>query len=463
MVRAIQKENPPDEGASRGSVLRVERLQGNTNYSKVRAAVQGSVDMVYDFATYKLRTDLDDWFSVYGLVNLTKAEYFVLRFIIARTVHYGKTSEIIFKNHFLSGVQAGGEWKTAPCGVNSRDLYAAIASLEEKKLVETSRVTDGKRHLATLYKVNVEAILTLRGKPRMALKIPKKQARSMVPTGTDLPAKERCQLAPKKNDDVKTKNNDVGCPETTGNVRRKVRSGFKPIEIDCNSKAKVEAVLLRATTRTTAKQVEKVRRGRGAAPADITLTDLNATWKRCVVAHAGSCSIVGLTHKEYGIFKKIVKTHDIRFQWEDFFTWLIPSWNSINSARKEQVAYHRKRTGEWSLSEADSIYLSTSTPQLSSVVRNLNKLMRMYIDRTSYSPARVESADVSGIKAELAAARREAQVATALMNKALHARATPVAAPKKAASKPLTIIVNPEEDDYYDRDEEALPDWKDQA
>jgi hypothetical protein len=414
--------------------------------------------MGYSLEIYKVRSQVDDWFSVYGLVLLTKAEYFVLRFIVARTVNYGKTSEIIFKSHFLEGVQAGGEWKTAPCGVNSRDLYAAIASLEGKGIISTSRMENGKKHLATIYTINLETLISLREKPKMALKIPKKLKNSVVPNGTTTPEVQRCQLAPKNS--YKDKDEDFDGVRARTRVRR---TRTPEIEIDCNleGKAKVEAIAKAVAARTATKQLEKVRRGRAAAPGDITLTDLNATWKRCMVDAFGACSVVGLTHKEYGIFKKVIKTHELDFAWADFFAWVIGAWGTLNADYRERSEFAKRKSSGWSMKAGEAHYLTTATPMLSSLVKNFNKLLRMYVERDV--KVHVQSADVRELQAKLEKAEQEAKDAKARISRMSRLRdVAGTTAPKttKRSAEPVSIIAHPEHDDFFDDIDGDLPDWR---
>lgn len=451
---AQAKRSPRSEGADRGRALQVDCLRGNVNYSKLRQAAQPLVDMGYSLETYKVRSQIDDWFSVYGLLFLTKAEYFVLRFIVSRTVNYGKTSEIIFKSHFLEGIQAGGEWKAAPCGVNSRDLYASISSLEERGIIQTSRLQNGSRHLATLYTLDIEALLSLRETPRMALKIAKKHRGTVVPIGTNPPTKEGCQLAPKKSIQIKTNNNDGVCART----RRIARTRKVENEINCKQDvvARVTAIGEAAATRTATKQLSKVRRGRAAAPGAITLTDLNATWKRCMVNVFGTCSIVGLTHIEYGIFKKVIKTHELSFAWEDFFTWAIQAWSAINEDHRSRSEYAKAKTSGWSMKATATHYLTTSTPMLSSVVKNFGKLLRTFVERSS-----IPTVNVSELQARLDVAEKEKRAAQAQVSRLSQLRA-PVPTSSPSAPRPkvaLKIIARPEEDTFFDELDE-LPEWR---
>jgi hypothetical protein len=421
--------------------------------------MQGAAPLTYDVDVYRARADIDDWFSVYGLLLLTKAEYFVLRFIVARTIHYGKLREIIFKSHFLEGVQAGGEWKAAPCGVNSRDLYTALASLENKKIIGTYRIVSDGRHVATAYEISVPTLLSLRESPKLALKIPKKLANMAVPNGTTVPEGPRCQMAPKNSIQIKSKtnSNDVGCGDAPRNARiRRIRPAFTENEIDC--KAKVQAVIAQAAKVTAIKQLEKVRRGRAAAPAAITLTDLNATWKRCMVRHFGSCSIVGLTHREFGIFKKVVKNHEIAFTWEEFFDWAIPAWATLSGSRSESNAYRKSARKEWSLKDRDTVSLGTSTPMLSAVVYNFARLAKIFLDKPQAGKA-ADSAEVEQLRAELAAAHKEAKAAKEYARSVSSVKREAFSTTKAHSDyRNVATIANPESDDFFDT-QAALPSW----
>lgn len=448
---ALAKESPRSGGADRGQVLQVEALAGKTNYSKLRDALQDLPELAYAVDNYKQRTPIDDWFSVYGLTQLSKPEYFVLRFIVARTIHYGKTSEIIFKSHFIDGVVAGGEWKAAPCGVNSRDLYAALDSLEQRGIVTTRRIQTGKRHLATLYTVHVDTLLSIRGKPKMALKVPKRLKNIEVPNGTAHDLGQRCQMAPKNSKQIKSKTNsdDVGCAP----VRRIRRTRAKLAEdtaTDC--KAKVEEVIRATTVRTATKQLEKVRRGRAAAPSAISLTDLNATWKQACIEEYGRTSVVGLSHKEYGIFKRVIKPHELAMDWLEFFRWVLRNWTTVNESHAERREFAQRKNGTW-LGNGQPPYLGTTTPSLISCVMSFAKLLKLYVDR-EHTARRTPS--VSDLQRELEATKRKLAEATKAGTSTVrltdYSRAA-IAAPE---SGPHTRPPAPVDDLDYD---DELPIW----
>lgn len=448
------KRNPPSEGADGGLQVQVKHLRGRSNYTKLKEAVQPVIDMGYDFEIYKKRTQIDDWFSVFGLVVLSKAEYFVLRFILARTVHYGKACEIILKSHFLDGVQAGGEWKTAPCGVNSRDLYSALASLTEKGFITPVKIIDGRRHLATAYGVNIAEIISTREKPDMAskLKLSKKYLATVVPNGTTPPAEPRCQMAPKNSIQIKANNDDGG--RAAKAVVRKSRIRQK-VEIDCNEKA--EEVVARVVARARTKLEEKVRRGRAAAPGAISLTDLNATWKRCMLEHSSATSVIGLTHKEYGIFKKVIKPHDINFSWQDFFTWVIQNWRRINESHAEYLDY-KKRSGKgWSMNDGENIYLGTRNPDLSVVVKRFSMLVRRYLDRNTVSIATVKEQ-----KKEQAQPKSKREAVLSLYEEKQRRAAEDDARRREEFLKKPKVVPLIRSVDEFDDDEE-LPEWEEQA
>lgn len=451
----LTKRNPQTAGTVGGDKAKVVvELSCRPNYSKIREAVQPYLDMGYYYDVYKARTNIDDWFAVCGLLCLSKAEYFVLRFIVARTIHYGKTCEIITKAHFLEGIRVGEEWKAAPCGVHNRELYTALARLEETGFIKLVQIINGRKHIATAYNVEVATILSHKGASHVTgkLKIPKKSRISVVSNDTSDPLFEGYQMTPQNSKQYNTNNSDEErC------VKRIVRRRQKENEIDCNTV--IRNVIDTTKKRTLEKLDEKVRRGR-AAPGVISLDALNATWKKCMVRHYGSCTVMGLTHKDYGIFKKMVKPHDIGFAWEDFIGWLVSNWSSINKSHAEYLEYLRRSGKGWDLASRDTVLLTTKVPDISVMVRKLNMLIRRYVDRATVTPIAEDTGVVVKLREELAQTKKRVAVLQHYEDRREMAGRRDDVARKLVVKKVVKIK---DYQDFGEIDDEELPEWRDEA
>jgi len=444
----LPKRNPPHEGACEGrEEVHVASLRGRTNYSKLRKAVQPFANMEYSKEIYRERDDVDNWFACFGLLCLSKAEYFVLRFIIARTVNYGKACEIITKSQFLHGVQAGGEWKAAPCGVNSRDLYTALDSLCLKGMVQRTELKVKTSHAGTLYSVNISQIVNYRSENCMSskLKMPKNKPLRVVPNGTTTPLEHGAKWHHRIVDNIKTNSSDVSQPSSA----RKSRVRKPVFASDC----KPEEVIAKTLDRITERRESKVRRGRAAAPQLISLADLNATWKKCMADHGGFRNIVGLTGREYAIFKNTVKGHVLDFAWEDFFDWAIHSWGSVNARHSNYLKSQKEKGHEWSMNDQEKVYLGTKVPDLSALLRRLTTMIKRYVEtKENVSLPVVDLDRVRKLEEELAKEKRISKAATSYADSVRKASSVaPVPTPKSKVT-----ILDPARDtlDYDD-----LEDW----
>ncbi len=409
-------------------------IKGVVNYTKLSKAVQGYSGMVHDITVYHRRIELDDWFSVHGMAVLSKGEYFLLRFILARTIHYGKLGEIITKDQFVNGVRAGAVYKTAPCGLQNRELYKAVAALSGKGILRVRRITDGQRQYGSVYEVDVDTLLSLEGTvPMIKQKAPKNAGIRVVSNDTTPPTRGWYQMTP-QNIINKYEDNEV-CFADSQNAPRGVASDCKQ-----DRKAKLLSVVKEASDATREKREAKIRRGRNTGPKSISLQDLNATWKQCMVSAYGSCTIVGLTVKEFAIFRKIVKPHELEFAWVDFFTWVIQSWSSINATARSTRDWVKQEKGDWSLRDAGDVRLGTEKPELFRAIKNLPSLLKLYAQRSLPSRRSMPPTPAATLapvpKTKPRIIRREVD-----------------------RPKPVLRLVDPATDTFFDETDSDLPEW----
>jgi hypothetical protein len=400
-----------------------------------------------------MKDQVQEWYATYGTLVLGKKEYQVLQFILNRTLRFGKLSEFIQKSHFLEGVKSDVAWITAPAGVNSRDLYAAIARLIEIDFIHVTEVYRGNRHVATVYTVDVSNILSSTERPDMLskLKISKKQCDSLVPNGTTPP--DFCGTNWHLQNTINKKNNLKELSHAKRVTRQRVKS---PDEIDC--KAKVSDVIEAAKNAAMKKRMEKVTRGGAASPKNIKLTDLNAVWADSLLRARGRCNVVGLSYKQFGIFKRVIKAHVVALSWKEFFDWAISQWSFMNASFKEKQQYRKLSGKGWNMSDETRILLGTENPDLFQVVTHFRLLLTAYADRNKVQTYEAKTEDVSGLKEELRQARR--QIA-ALNNVGRRTRLGGVSVP--SGEQVGYGLPHKEFDKTPFEDDEELPEWRDQA
>jgi hypothetical protein len=385
---------------------------------------------------------------------------------------------MISKDHFLRGVWGKNEPIAAPLRINPNTLYKTIHSLEEKKVIFVYPVNmNGKRHLTTIYEIAIDFIVTLRPsetdmnklrQPRIAKHTAEiidfatvrreklggfvgtnqyqPPAKLLVPTGT-------INIIKEKQEDNELVADAAHSNEDSGKlrIRRKPRSVKN--EIDCNASARdvISVTIARATKKLDEKAAQAARGG------EVTLSALNATWKKAMVAAYGQCTIAGLTTKEFGIFRRVIKAHELSCTWLEFFTWAINNWQRLNRESREFNEYKRKKDGDWSLKQEDIVFLGSETPDLFMLVKNFAKLLKRYSQHTLTGKATGGTEDVAKLKAELAIAQKEARTNASLLRQALSARGNPDTVRQKAKT---VKTINPETDDFFDQQESSMPEWK---
>lgn len=410
------------------------------------------------------------WTMKYGRHWLDTTTLMVFQFILWRTYTYYKRAELISKSQFMYGVwdSKTSESNCAPATSSAHTLYKALGILEELGFIRQTSIKINGADAISLFEIDCKTVLDhskLREDDVAKLRESRKSKAQVVEFPTEnesfLGDKGWCNNAPRG---VVHKCTTEGKPkpskpkeENTKRISRSVPHDEAGGATDC--KSKVEEVIRRATARTVALRGVKV--DRAARGATISLQDLNATWKQVMVSIYGSCTVAGLTTKEYGMFRKMVKAHTLECSWKEFLTWAVNNWQQINKESRELSEYRKKKSGEWALKEADAIFLGTKSPDLFMVVKNYGKLLKRFSQKTleGRGPAREDSAEVVELKAKLEATTRQERTNRQLLQKALAAKAPPVAE-ARPARRPV-VTVDPENDRFFkDADDDQLPEWK---
>ena len=417
------------------------------------------------------------WCIVQSTHFLDSATANVLQFIITRTYLYAKEAELISVSHFVMGVFSGEDGRSlaAPAVKDKATVYKALSTLEQIGAIDRTRVTINSADVISLICVNADAILSMnmtkeqaemlresrRQKRMEAMEIDEnmgefevKVASSRVSgfSPTRVSEKPYTEYINKK-EDIK----ELSC-SMPRNVIRISRTRKPVIEINCKNLTAQEAVA-KAVARVTEKRESKVRRAAGRA-GFIALTEFNATWQSVMIAAYGSCTMSGLTHKEYGMLKRIAKTHTLDCSWREFLEWVVANWRRINKESKEYADYRKRKGGDWSLKEADRIFLGTDAPDTFMFVKNYGKLIKRFSQmRLSGAKAATEdTAEVVQLRKEAEEAKRQASINRKLLDKALAAKVPDTVATLKPR-RPVRIV-NPETDTFFDDVDSTLPDWK---
>ena len=432
--------------------------------------------LVFNREVYGRSFALRKWATRYGPVVLERRELRFINFLGSRTLDFGKLAEMITKDQFMRGVWQGKTLICAPLGMTPRDLYRTVRGLEEKGLIYVRPVQRNGKSMPTIYEIAIDFIVSLLPSEDVMSKLRQPRLKTAAPVSAEIIdfdtifQAKREKLGGIKQSHLQVVSNHTsniikGKPEDNKEFEpavsnenepvKRIRKPPRPVrELDCNSRIRealdIAATLSTVTRRGRAETAEHGRR--------VSLTDLNACWKQAMVSAFGTCSITGLTGVQYGMFKRIVKTHTLDCSWLTFFSWVVSNWDQINQASKEYSDYRRRKTGEWSIASEDVIFLGSPTPDLYTTVRNLGKLIKRYSQQQLQGAMpSAASEEVDRLKGQLEASRREVHVKTELLARALqHRLDTPPQKPK-----PPTHIefVDPATDSFFTDDTDLLPEW----
>lgn len=408
------------------------------------------------------------WVMKYGRHWLDISTMMVFQFILWRTYTYYKRAELISRSQFLRGVwdSKNSESNCAPATTSTHTLYKALGILEEMGFIRQTAIKINGADAISLFEIDCKVVLDhgrLREDDVAKLRESRKSKAQVVAFPTERESffdnGRQCTSAlggvvhkcttegkPKTSKPKEEETKKTGCS---------VPRNEAPDAIDC--KRRVEEVVQRAASRTTALREAKV--ARAARGSMITLTDLNASWKQSMIAAYGSCTVAGLTTKEYGIFRRTTKASPLECSWKEFFTWVISSWQQINKEAKEFSEYKRKKGGDWSLREDTAIFLGTAAPDLFMVVKNYGKLIKRFSQKSlaHKSVAAEDAPEVKKLREELAASRREVGSTAKLLERALRGPST-LATPRPAPRQVRTV--SPEQDKFFEEVDSDLPQWK---
>jgi hypothetical protein len=466
---------------------RVARTRPTSYQSLVQSLPEDIQDKLsYSKKAYAKSTPIFKWIITYGNLVLNRQEAAVLLFIAGRTVVFGKKAEMITKDHFLHGIRNNNEIISSPCSVSVQNLYKSLTSLERLGFINVIPLSFRGRDLPTIYEIAIDFILqyvpseeimsklklpkALKGADIIDFEAYRREKHPKLGGSTrnlDTPFKV---VPPGTTNIYKYKNEDykdiVASASPRNENAKRVRRPARPnIAIDCkvdrvqDSKGRVRDVINITSTRVTLKQEEKVRRGRRAAIHKTTLQDMNATWKRCMVEKFGNCIVAGLTHKEYGMFKRIMKTHEVSCTFYDFATWAINNWQRLNKESKEFSDWRKRKDGEWSLKEEDRLFLGTDFPELFMLVKNYGKLVKRYAQESMNGKIVDTEEQLRKENETLKKKLKEKSFEADVAKNNLQRVAGQSAARKPRQTKPVKVV-NPDGDTFFENADASLPEWK---
>ena len=397
----------------------------------------------------------------------------VLRFLVARTFRYHKEAELVSIRQMQEGLWDTKSDKALCCPVikDERTARKALTILERAGFITRYRTTVNNVDTLSLVQVHANAILAIEHTKRdeIMLRTRRKDKEiylQEVPETDETASKpselrhlqkctprhlQKCSSEYKNKEDIK----ELSCsvPRNVGRVTR-TRNKFA---IECNDSALT--AIDKAVARVTERRESKVRRA-AAQKGFVSLQSLNAIWQSVMIKTFGSCTVSCLTHREYGIFKKIARPHVMSCSWEEFCLWVVTSWARINKESREISRYKKKKTGDWSLEDDSRIFLGTETPDLFQMTRNFTKLLKRYAQTTVVSTgvAPDASEEVVSLRKEAEAARREAAVSKQLLDRVINTQKRDSVV---SVRKPRPVkLVDPTTDTFFEEAEESLPEWR---
>lgn len=398
----------------------------------------------------------------------------VLRFIVARTYGYYKEAELISVRQMRDGVWDIKSNRPLCCPVikDERTTRKALTVLERLGYITRYRVTVNNVDTLSLVHVHADAILKDehtkedelmlrqrkkdRGTELQEVEEPGENAMtSSILRGVQKCSTgvlQKCSSEYINKEDIK----NPSCSEPR-NALRVVRSRSSDIAIDFKNDT-AEMAIAKAVTRVTEKREKKAS---AAARALIpSLSEFNALWASVMVEAFGSCTVSGLTHREYGMLKRIAKAHTLNCSWRVFLSWVVNNWSAINRESKELREYHKKRGDDWSLADEDRIFLGSSAPDTFMLIKNFGKLVKRFAQTglKGKEATGAQSATVVRLQEELIATRRQRDIGTALLNRAIVQK--PAGSDATPVARKRGTILDPGKDRLFAEDTDSLPEWR---
>ena len=465
-------------------LLKVPVSKGNYSYEEVAGLLPEAYRLLItrnEASNTGTAQDLFMWVNTQAGNLLDVSCAAVMRFIIARTYGYRKQAELIAVSHLIEGVWRvkDGTSICAPAVKSERTARKALEILEKIGYITRHRVVINHSDHTSLIEVHADVVLrdsVIRTEVGMLRQSRKSKVESDDFMREDVVFADKnstkgvlhkysrgvlhkCTPAPLhkcRTEDVNIE--DVNSEEIKNPSCSVPRNEVRPVSaIDC--KSKIEGVVAKATARVT--RLRNVKVERAALGAMISLSDLNATWKQAMISAYGSCTVAGLTVKEYGMFRRTVKTHTLDCSWKEFFTWAISNWRQINKESLALSEYRKKKSGEWSLKDEQTTFLGTKAPDLFMLVKNYGKLLKRFSQKglEGRGAASEDTEEVKALKAKLEATTRQETVNRQLLDKALRAKQAVPATPRPPPR--IVVTVNPEHDQFFQGDDDdMLPVWK---
>lgn len=358
----------------------------------------------YLLSTYK-------WLFTQSRHFLDVRTHSILMFIVGRTIGYYKRAELISLDQFLNGVwDNSGKSISAPA-VDSKDaLYAGLTVLISMGLVSRTLVyINGVRNMS-VYCIHPELfdnyvateINTKLRVPKTLRNVPTANSvlEEIGSNNNNLRLKSKKPIYPKSGNKEHNKQiynkhcneliNTTGCSADASNVLRvpKKPRQEKVIATDFTLREIASAAVARSTNRRAARI--------STVSNKLTLSSLNATWKQCIIDQYGHArTTVGLTGKDFGILKKIVKAHDLSIDWPIFLSWCVLNWVRLDSTYRQKQEYAIANGGS---GKVTGLFLSPA-PDIGQVVRKLLVLVRLFNDGSA-SLSNDDSEQVRELKKE---------------------------------------------------------------
>jgi len=429
---------------------------------------------------------LYNWFFEQAGFHLDVSTERVLRSIFSRTYRYYKQAELISVRQIQEGVWKENSELPVCCPAISdvRSVRKALSVLERIGYITRTLITINNVKTFSLVQLHPERILkdihTKADETMLRARRKDKELQvddliddenTLKPSKLRMVHKCTIRMVHKCTNESINKDeriNSTGCSRVR-NGKRFVSSQKADNEIDFKSNdpstafekevpvyRSAEAAIADAVARVTKKREDKVRQGVDNK-VFITLREFNATWQSVMIDKFGTCTVAGLTHKEYGILRRVAKTHTLSCSWKEFLEWVVSNWSRLNEESKEYLEYRKRKHGDWSLKEEDRIFLGTSAPDTYMFVKNFGKLFKRFVQvgLVGAKLTKAETAEVITLRKELEAERRKASMNKQLLDRVLVFRGQSSAAtvPKKKTVK----IADPEKDTFFNDFDTSLP------
>lgn len=303
----------------------------------------------------------------------------VLQFVIDRTLRWGKVCEIITYNQMLRGVYSSdGTCICSRVNLPRRTLFRVVSRLEQNGFFSISRIKSTRSgYESNIFEINCKLILS-----RDAMALPSNKKTKNLPLCQNAPT-----LVPKRHHPL--------CQNDTTNIHKgeltESNSQKNQPPAGGSRFGAIEDAVGTIRARSSALRAQKIAR----VNSSFRYQSIVALWQETVLRYYPRVPVVGMTAKQFAMFKKLITAQLKNVDVVAFFEWVVSHWVEL---RGGPLAWMNRKTE-----------LVPLTPSLDVLSRYLRVFIKVYAESVTLDQVSEEKSQrraLSSVEAELIKTRQ---------------------------------------------------------